>query len=609
MTRRLRTVALIAGLFAANEVVFAQQGAARDGGSQRSVPAGSASIIGIVVLDGTSSAQPIRRAIVTLTGTGIATSRQLLTDDQGRFAFAGLSAGRFNLTAEKPAYVKAYYGSTRPGRPPGTPITVAEAQQVTGISIPLLKGASISGRMLEESGVPVVGGQVSVELTSFVNGQRRSTRPYAGSYQVVTDDRGVYRTYGLPPGEYIVRAVGGGSGLGSLRLVTSADIDAATREMSGGARPAPVTTPAATPQLSRVTSFHPGVSDVSGAQTVIVRAGEDRGGVDIVSRVVRVARASGLALSPSGQPVQNMSVGLANLSVGSLYTSLGGVRADASGRFVVGGLTPGRWLLFGRAAEPNTPSDQQFPWWGSTEFVIGEQDVADLVLTFSEGSTVTGRVLFTGAGKPPDPSRLRVTLVSLPAVPETGPPSIAATPAADGSFAMKSVPAGKYRVTMAPAAGWVLQTGTTGALDVLDNPLEIARGQDASITLTLTDRVTEISGTLRDAAGRPAPEYSVLVFSADRAHWGTAPRRTSGLVKLATDGSYRITGLPPGEYMLCVVTDLDQSQLGDPTLFDQLLQGGVKITLVEGEKKTQDFKIGGQAVRDGAPGLQTRGWL
>jgi hypothetical protein len=225
--------------------------------------------------------------------------------------------------------------------------------------------------------------------------------------------------------------------------------------------------------------------------------------------------------------------------------------------------------------------------------VVGEQDVSDLVLAFNEGSTVTGRLVFTGTGKPPDPARLRVTLLPLPAVPETGPPSISATPAADGTFALKSVPAGKYRVTMALAAGWMLQTGTTGAADVLDSALEIAQGQDASLILTLTDRITEITGTLRDSAGRPAPEYSVLVFSSDRRHWGTSPRRTSGLVKLATDASYRVTGLPPGEYILCVVTDLDQSQLGDPTLFEQLMPAGVKLTLTEGEKKIQDFKIGG----------------
>lgn len=229
-----------------------------------------------------------------------------------------------------------------------------------------------------------------------------------------------------------------------------------------------------------------------------------------------------------------------------------------------------------------------------TEFVIGEQDVSDLVLNFSAGVTVTGRLIFSGGGKPPDPARLRVSLASVPDIPETGPFPVAATPSADGTFVLRPVPAGKYRVSVSPAVGWALLTGTSGTMDVLDRPLEINQGQDASITLTLTDRITEITGTLRDGLGRPVPEYSVLVFSANRDHWGIAPRRTSGLVKLATDGTYRISGLPPGDYVLCVVTDVEQSQLADPALLEQLLPAGVRLSLAEGEKKIQDFKIGRQ---------------
>ena len=574
--------------------VEARQGAQRDT-PLRSTPAGSAGISGVVVLEGASPARPVRRAIVTLTGTGIATSRQIATDDEGRFSFGGLGPGRFSLTAEKPAYVKTYFGSTRPGRPPGTAIAVADGQRVQGVVIAIVKGASISGRMLEESGAPVVAGQVTVELVTYVNGQRKLVRPYAGSSQVVTDDRGVYRAYGLPPGEYIVGASGGGAFFGILRLTTAAEMDTAMREIAAGAvRPqtAAPASPIAVPQLQRARSYHPGVIEVASAQTVTVGVGEDRGGIDVISRLARAARASGMALSPTGQPVQNMSVGIANLSAGSLFGSMGIVRADANGRFSVSGLAPGRWLLFGRAAEPNTPSDGQFPWWTSTEFVIGEQDVTDLVLSFAEGSTITGRVTFKGNGAPPDPTRLRVTIASLPAVAETGPFPVSATPAADGTFVLRAVPAGKYRLSMAAAAGWVLQTATSGTTEVLDTPLEVAAGQDAVLALTMTDRVTEITGTLLDPLGRPAPEYSVVVFSVDRSHWGTAPRRISGLIKLATDGSYRVPGLPPGDYVLCVVTDVDASQLSDPSMLEQLMPAGVKVTLAEGEKKRQDFKIG-----------------
>jgi hypothetical protein len=126
-------------------------------------------------------------------------------------------------------------------------------------------------------------------------------------------------------------------------------------------------------------------------------------------------------------------------------------------------------------------------------------------------------------------------------------------------------------------------------------------GQDAPLTLTMTDRVTEITGTLLDQLGRPAPEYSVVVFSADRSHWGTAPRRISGLVKLATDGSYRVSGLPPGDYVLCVVTDVDASQLNDPSMLEQLMPAGVKLTLVEARRNVRTSRSDASCAREPGP--------
>jgi hypothetical protein len=123
--------------------------------------------------------------------------------------------------------------------------------------------------------------------------------------------------------------------------------------------------------------------------------------------------------------------------------------------------------------------------------------------------------------------------------------------------------------------------------------MQVASGKDASLTLTLTDRPTELSGRLLDQLGRPAPEYSVVVFSADRAMWTVSPRRTSGIVRLGTDGRYRISGLPAGDYVLCVIADADPASLNDPEFLEELSQAGVRFSLADGERKVQDFKIGG----------------
>ena len=75
--------------------------------------------------------------------------------------------------------------------------------------------------------------------------------------------------------------------------------------------------------------------------------------------------------------------------------------------------------------------------------------------------------------------------------------------------------------------------------------------------------------------------------------WTVSPRRSSGIVRLGSDGRYRVTGLPPGEYLLAAITDIEPGQLNDISFLEQLARAGIRITLAEGEKKVQDVKIGG----------------
>src|SRR4051812_36173082 len=84
-------------------------------------PAGSAAIGGVVTTGDAVARTPLRRAIVTVSGTAIL-PRQVATDEQGRFVFEELPPGRFTLTVEKGGYLKTYVGSRRPGKPPSLPI-------------------------------------------------------------------------------------------------------------------------------------------------------------------------------------------------------------------------------------------------------------------------------------------------------------------------------------------------------------------------------------------------------------------------------------------------------------------------------------------------------
>ena len=558
----------------------------RDGAA----PLGGSATIGGAVTAAGETPTPIRRALVTLS-SGMAGQVQVTTDDRGRFVFESLPAGRYTLTAEKPAYVKTFYGSRRAGHGPASPIAISDGQRITDISMRLMRGAVIAGSIVDEQNQPVAGAQVRVYQPRIVNGERRFVEPPGPIDWATSDDRGRYRIYGLVPGEYAVRSTGGGGVALDVRLMTPAELEIADRALRTAPDPKAAGSEPDPPRVTRAGMYYPGVIDVSQAQTITVEAGEERTGVDIRSVLVRSSRVEGVMVGPDGQPVFKTLVGLANVSAASLWSSPGSIRTGPDGRWVIPSIAPGRYMFFGTGAEGSGP----ITLWTQLEIEVGESDVTGAVLQFLPGVSVTGRIV-TGAGSTSrlDPTALRVSLTAVTAISGAALALPRATPAADGSFALDVVPPGRYRVAVTGASSWFLHSAVTSGRDVLDGTLEIRQGQNIEgLVLTLSDRPAVISGTMFDRLGRPTPEYSIVVFSTDRSHWTSSPRRISGAVKLGSDGRFSVSGLPAGEYYMAALVDPDPASLTDPAFLEQLAAGAIRVSLAEGERKVQDVRIGG----------------
>jgi hypothetical protein len=57
-------------------------------------------------------------------------------------------------------------------------------------------------------------------------------------------------------------------------------------------------------------------------------------------------------------------------------------------------------------------------------------------------------------------------------------------------------------------------------------------------------------------------------------------------VRSGENGAYTIAGLPPGEYYLCALTELDTGLQYEGEYLQQFIPSAVKISIGEGEKKT-----------------------
>jgi hypothetical protein len=84
----------------------------------------------------------------------------------------------------------------------------------------------------------------------------------------------------------------------------------------------------------------------------------------------------------------------------------------------------------------------------------------------------------------------------------------------------------------------------------------------------------------------------VIAFSADRSVWLPQSRRLRS-VRPSTDGQFRFDDLPAGEYYVAALTDGDADDWQSSGFLAEAIQGAIKVTLGDGERKTQDLRIGG----------------
>ena len=103
--------------------------------------------------------------------------------------------------AERGGYVTSVYGAKRPARP-GTDVAVAAGQAIADLQLRLWRGAVISGAVRDAVGAPLTNHAVDVvpARESTPTGLTLSNRG-----QVMTNDLGEFRVFGLAPGTYLVR--------------------------------------------------------------------------------------------------------------------------------------------------------------------------------------------------------------------------------------------------------------------------------------------------------------------------------------------------------------------------------------------------------------------
>jgi len=579
--------------------------------------AGTSVLAGAVMADD-GSGQSVRRARVRIRAAGLP-DRMLLSDDDGRFLFSDLPAGTYAITADKPGWITGYYGSAEPWKAPGTPVALGEGERRTDLEIRLAPGAAMSGRLVDEFGQPQAGARVIAFQRQRHAGRDTFTPRMVLGYSVtqLTDDRGEFRLFQLPPGDYLVGAHVLAAVTTAPSMTTPAQVRWAEQVRRAGVAGAGAP-PARGTSMSYVPQYHPGVVDPARATVVTLGVGEQRHDMEFTLRFVPSVTVGGTLTLPDGRAAAGVPVHLLRpdgpIVVSTILTSglQRTARTGADGGFTILSVTPGEYTLIARGVGPTSagrgraagPGGQPSPMlWADQQVSVGTEDVDGLDIRLQPGLTVSGRVVFAGSALDPPDDLEDISVGVLPE--DRGGVSVRVPPVAanaDGTFEVRGLAPGRYILTAtAPGVGrpgqatWLAHRADVDGRNALELPFEVQPGRAPDdLIVEFTDRPAEVSGQVTDARGRPVQGLTMVLFPADPANWAvSADERSRRTAPLDDNGRYRIGLLPAGDYFLAALAEIASADLADPAYLEQVASQAIRVSLTLGEKKVQDVRVGG----------------
>lgn len=448
------------------------------------------------------------------------------TDDDGHFQLTNVPAGNYLLQTFTPAFVAP--SDDMRGRS-GKIINLAEGEAIGGVDIALTRGGVITGRVTDAEGLPVI--QESVRLTAVnERGQKQQVNlPY--SFMKTTDDRGVYRLFGLAPGRYIV----------------SVGVD----PKSGSGRPGFGN--------SYSLTYSPDVSDDSKATVIEVSADGEAAGVDILlGRASKTYSATGRIVDEAGKPVSGVNSGYGSLlpdgdGFGSYYQTSSA--SNSKGEFRIEGIVPGHYAAFASAIE-------QSDWYSDpVQFQVTDADVSGLEVKVHRGSTLSGVMSFEGVSDQEGVPKLSDLKLGVHPVSQTltPPRSNQINIAPDGSFRAIGIQPGKVNLFIAtypPPKGLSVLRIELNGVDQ-SKGIEMGAGDQISgLSVVLGYGSGVIRGTLKVEGGTLPPGSRLMVQCVRNE--ANNERRYTQPVYPDIRGRFAFEGLLPGNYKLTAYTSIRQ---------------------------------------------------
>jgi len=445
-----------------------------------------------------------------------------VTDGEGRYRFSELPPGQYQIWAVTPGliaepgplprYGSPYFGSIQN-------IILSANEDLSDIDMKLVRGAVITGRVTDAENKPVAEERVSLQLVDENGAPSRFGSPVSSSDQMYkTDDRGVYRIYGLAGGRYKV-SVGSDASDGIIR---------------GG---------------RRQRTFYPDASDQSKAAIVELKEAGEANNIDIkVGSTTQTYAVSGHVIdAETGLPIARAGVRFMIVSQGQgPPTPSFGLQTDDRGEFSFEGFASGHYSVL--------PTSEYYGgnFYGDpVNFEVVDHNVSGLELKAIAGLSVSGVVVADGvitkdllAQLPKLRIFARVVSAANSQVPNGG----SAIVAPDGSFQINGLRPGRVSIEASASAPTYVRPSIAR---IEHDGIGINQGFDiqqsvSGLRVIINNGTGAIRGTVRLEGGASLADSRIYVNCKREGQ-----RDGTGSVVDAR-GHFVITNLSPGTYEVTV---------------------------------------------------------
>ena len=343
-----------------------------------------------------------------------------ITDQEGNYKISGVPAGAYDVVASAPSYVAAPSADGSLRR-----VVLSEDENLENINFSLVKGGVITGKITDADARPVI--QTSVRIYRMQDVPTRVPNPaqptptpviYPAGTQV-TDDRGVYRFFGLTAGKYTV-AVG--------------------KDNDGFSMPT---------RSIYTEVYYPDVADKAKATIIEVSEGSETKDIDIsLGRPMETFSASGRVIEgEKGEGLPNIRFTLQQVIGDRTSFQNAFVMTNARGDFTAENLPPGKYRAF-LLTQPGTELRAE-----NTTFEIVDADVTGVTIRMLKGGSISGVVSLDTEDRNAWDRLTKLAVMGYTQPIQGSPPSgnsARATIGPDGSFRLSGLAPGMISIQLVP---------------------------------------------------------------------------------------------------------------------------------------------------------------